>query len=71
MSPGSSTESYPAFARIGLREKRQPVKEYSTGHVARMGEFRNAYRVLVGRQEGKRDLWGDQDVDGRKKLKWI
>ncbi|KAJ4444435.1 hypothetical protein ANN_06227, partial [Periplaneta americana] len=26
------------------------------GHVARMGESRNAYRVLVGRQEGKRPL---------------
>ncbi|KAJ4426421.1 hypothetical protein ANN_27235 [Periplaneta americana] len=35
------------------------------GHVARMGESRNAYRVLVGRPEGKRPLgrprrrWGD------------
>ncbi|KAJ4433916.1 hypothetical protein ANN_16230 [Periplaneta americana] len=27
------------------------------GHVARMGESRNAYRVLVGRPEGKRPLW--------------
>ncbi|KAJ4446154.1 hypothetical protein ANN_12847 [Periplaneta americana] len=27
------------------------------GHVARMGESKNAYRVLVGRPEGK-DLWG-------------
>ncbi|KAJ4437765.1 hypothetical protein ANN_13703, partial [Periplaneta americana] len=26
------------------------------GHVARMGESRNAYRVLVGRPEGKRPL---------------
>jgi hypothetical protein len=26
------------------------------GHVARMGEGRNAYRVLVGRPEGKRPL---------------
>ncbi|KAJ4448275.1 hypothetical protein ANN_10289 [Periplaneta americana] len=26
------------------------------GHVARMGESRNAYRVLVGRSEGKRSL---------------
>ncbi|KAJ4446920.1 hypothetical protein ANN_13621 [Periplaneta americana] len=26
------------------------------GHVARMDEFRNAYRVLVGRTEGKRSL---------------
>ncbi|KAJ4434767.1 hypothetical protein ANN_23338 [Periplaneta americana] len=28
----------------------------SAGHVARMGESRNAYRVLVGRPEGKRPL---------------
>ncbi|KAJ4441605.1 hypothetical protein ANN_11461 [Periplaneta americana] len=29
------------------------------GHVARMGESRNAYRVLVGRSEGKRCRWED------------
>ncbi|KAJ4448281.1 hypothetical protein ANN_10295 [Periplaneta americana] len=40
------------------------------GHVARMGESRNAYRVLVGRPEEKR-LWGGRDVDGRIILKWI
>ncbi|KAJ4443586.1 hypothetical protein ANN_05260 [Periplaneta americana] len=33
------------------------------GHVARMGEFRNAYRVLVGRPEGKRPL-------GRLRRRW-
>jgi hypothetical protein len=27
-----------------------------TGHVARMGESRGAYRVLVGNPEGKRQL---------------
>ncbi|KAJ4439421.1 hypothetical protein ANN_07545 [Periplaneta americana] len=104
MSPGSSTESYPAFARIGLREnpgknlnqenfgaKRDEVTGgwrklhnaelhalYSSpdmirniksrhlrwaGHVARMGESRNAYRVLVGRPEGKRPL-------GRPRRRW-
>jgi hypothetical protein len=26
------------------------------GHVARMGEKRNAYRILVGKTEGKRPL---------------
>ncbi|KAJ4445571.1 hypothetical protein ANN_12252 [Periplaneta americana] len=40
------------------------------GHVARMGESRNAYRVLVGRPEGKRPL-GGRDVDGKIILKWI
>jgi transcription termination factor 2 len=28
------------------------------GHVARMGEKRNAYRILVGKPEGKRPLGG-------------
>jgi hypothetical protein len=28
----------------------------SAGHVARMGEKRNAYRLLVGKPEGKRPL---------------
>jgi hypothetical protein len=35
------------------------------GHVARMGEKRNAYRLLVGKPEGKRPL-GNQDVGGYK-----
>jgi hypothetical protein len=26
------------------------------GHIARMGEKRNAYRILVGKSEGKRPL---------------
>jgi hypothetical protein len=34
------------------------------GHVARMGEKRNVYRLLVGKAEGKRPL-------GRSRLKWI
>ena len=33
------------------------------GHVSRMGEERGAYRVLVGKPEGKRPL-GRLDVDG-------
>ena len=32
------------------------------GHVARMGEERGAYRVLVGKPEGKR-IWLAQDRD--------
>jgi len=34
------------------------------GHVARMGESRGVYRVLVGKQE-ERDHLGDPGVDGR------
>jgi hypothetical protein len=40
------------------------------GHVARMGEKRNAYRILVGTPEGKRPL-GRQDIGGWTILKWI
>jgi hypothetical protein len=35
-----------------------------------MGEGRGAYRILVGRPEGRRPL-KDPDVDGRIILKWI
>jgi hypothetical protein len=34
------------------------------GHVARMGENRNAYRLLVGKPEGKRPL-------GRPRRRWV
>jgi hypothetical protein len=34
------------------------------GHVARMGEKRNAYRLLVGEPEGKRPL-------GRPRRRWV
>jgi hypothetical protein len=39
------------------------------GHVARMGEGRGVYRVLVGRPEGKRPL-GRPSVGGRITLRW-
>jgi hypothetical protein len=35
-----------------------------TGHVARMGEKRNAYKLLVGKPEGKRPL-------GRPRHRWV
>jgi hypothetical protein len=34
------------------------------GHMARMGEKRNVYRLLVGKQEGRRPL-------GRPRRRWI
>jgi hypothetical protein len=34
------------------------------GHVARMGETRNVYRLLVGKPEGKRPL-------GRPRRRWV
>ena len=35
-----------------------------TGHVARMGEEKGTYRVLVGKQEGRRPL-------GRPRRRWV
>ena len=34
------------------------------GHVARMGEERGVYRVLVGKPEGRRPLW-------RPRRRWV
>jgi hypothetical protein len=34
------------------------------GHVAQMGEMRNAYRILMGKPEGKRLL-------GRPRRRWV
>jgi hypothetical protein len=40
------------------------------GHVARMGETRNAYRILVGKPEGKRPLGRPRPM-WRTILEWI
>jgi hypothetical protein len=40
------------------------------GYVARMGEKRNAYRLLVGKPE-ERDHWEDQEIGGWIILGWI
>jgi hypothetical protein len=40
------------------------------GRVARMGERRSVYRILVGKYEGKSHL-EDPGVDGRVILRWI
>jgi hypothetical protein len=40
------------------------------GHVARMGEKKNAYRILVGKPESK-SHGVDQNVNGWPILKWI
>ncbi|KAJ4443821.1 hypothetical protein ANN_05607 [Periplaneta americana] len=58
------TEEY--TGRNGEWEKSSGQKKIRlrwAGHVARMGESRNAYRVLVGRPEGKRPL-------GRPRRRW-
>jgi hypothetical protein len=40
------------------------------GHAARMGEKTNAYRIPMGKPDGKRDHWVDHDVGRWTILKW-
>jgi hypothetical protein len=49
----------------------KPRRMRWTGHMARVGEERVVHRVLVGKPEGKRPFWQDQDVDGRIILRFI
>jgi hypothetical protein len=42
----------------------KPRRMRWAGHVARMGEKRNAYRILVGKPEGRRPL-------GRPRRRWV
>jgi hypothetical protein len=52
--------SFPSIIRINKSRMRW------AGHVARIGEKRNAYRILVGKPEGKRPLENGWTI-----LKWI
>jgi hypothetical protein len=49
----------PSIIRI-IKSRRMKL----AGHVARMGEKRNAYRLLVGKPEGKSPL-------GRPRRRWV
>jgi hypothetical protein len=51
--------SSPSIIRI-IKARRMRL----AGHVARMGEKRNAYRLLVGMPEGRRPL-------GRQRRRWL
>jgi hypothetical protein len=51
--------SLPSIIRITMSRKKRWA-----GHVARIGEKRNMYGLLVGKQEGKRQL-------GRPRLRWV
>jgi hypothetical protein len=57
--------SLPSFIRIIKARRMKWV-----GHVARMGEKRNAYRLLVGKPEGRRPL-GKSRLGGWIIFRWI
>jgi hypothetical protein len=60
-SPSDDNEMYSSPNIITMIKSRR-VKW--AGHVVRMGENRNAYKILVGRPEGKRPL-------GRARHRWV
>jgi hypothetical protein len=41
---------------ISHKLKRHHRPDITTGHAARKGEMRNAYKILIGKFEGKRHL---------------
>jgi hypothetical protein len=55
---------YENFSRADKPAGQFVLTELDAEHVARMGEKRNAYRVMLGKPEGKRPL-------GRSKHKWL
>ncbi|KAJ4444111.1 hypothetical protein ANN_05900 [Periplaneta americana] len=58
-----NTELHGWYTSSGIIRKIKSRRLRWAGHIARMGESRNAYRVLVGRPEGKRPL-------GRPRRRW-
>ncbi|KAJ4441371.1 hypothetical protein ANN_11226 [Periplaneta americana] len=58
-----NAELHALYSSLDIIRKIKSRRLRWAGHVARMGEFRNAYRVLVGRPEGKRSL-------GRPRRRW-
>jgi hypothetical protein len=75
----SSGSTIPTFRRhVTINIYRDQVKKDRwVGHVARMGEKRNVYRILVGKPEGRRPLgrprrrWADNiKIDLRERMGW-
>ena len=58
-----NAELHALYSSTNIIRNLKPTRLKWAGHVARMDLSRNAYRVLVGRPEGKRPL-------GRPRLKW-
>jgi hypothetical protein len=63
--------SYPGIIRMMKSRRMKGVR-----HVARTGEKKNAYRILVGKPEGKRPLgrpkhrWADDSTMNLREVGW-
>jgi hypothetical protein len=64
-----SGELHNLYSSLGIIRQIKSRTMRWAGHVARMGEGRNVYRILVGKPEGK-DHLKDQGVGGRMGSKW-
>jgi hypothetical protein len=53
---GAGSE-YDSTSAVREPQSSQTYSQQTVGHVARMGEKRGAYRILVGRPERRRPLW--------------
>ena len=67
-----NVELHPLYSSPNIIRNLKSRRLRWTGHVARMEQFRNAHRVLVGKPESKRRLGRPRyTVDGRIILKRI
>jgi hypothetical protein len=57
------------YSSLNIIRITKPRRMRWAGHITCMGEKRNAYRILVGKSEGKTPL--DLDVGERIIFKWI
>jgi hypothetical protein len=63
MEKDAQWELYNLYSSPDITRQIKSRRMRWAGHVARVGEGRNVYRVLVGKPEGKRQL-------GRPKPRW-
>jgi hypothetical protein len=62
--PGLMSDFHSLYSSPSIIRMIKSRRTRWTGHVARMGEKQNAYRILVGKPEGKRPL-------GRPRHRWV
>ena len=55
--------------RTTLHPFSMEINKSHAGHVERMGENRNAYRILVGKPPKESDSFGEIELGGRKSIK--
>jgi hypothetical protein len=57
-------EPHSLYSSSNISRMIKSIRKRWTGHVTRVGEKMNAYRILLGKSEGKRPL-------GRQRRRWV